>query len=204
MDVLKEVKTSTRPWHDEMEDVALSDKIASGTLSLHEYKAIILGHYIFHREAEAMLLQNEPLTSLETLALEERLKRELLRRDIQQLHLDTSLFNFHLDVRVDSVPQALGCMYVMEGATLGGTVIERSLKQVPAIVDSGAMHYYGCYGAQTGIRWKQFKETVTQQVVSKEDEQAFIESATDTFRAYAACMEKAKRQLRINKGTDEN
>jgi heme oxygenase len=200
MNVLQEVRSVTRPHHEEMEAVALSDKIAARSLNLDEYKAIILGHFVFHREAENLLMKNEELGRLETLAFTERRKLDLLARDIEVLQLEPYLFDFHLGERLDSIPRALGCMYVMEGATLGGTVIKRSLKQVPEIVDSGAMSYYAGYGRQTGSRWKQFKDTVIQQVVSEEDEQVFIETASATFRAYAACMEKAKQQLSINFG----
>lgn len=204
MNFLQEVKNTTRPWHDAMEAVALSDKIAAGTLSLSEYRAIILGHYVFHNEAETLLLANHALQDLEPLAFAERRKRNLLAKDVEMLHLASLCFDFYLDICVGSLARALGCMYVMEGATLGGTVIERSLRQVSEIVDSGAMHYYGCYGKQTGIRWKQFKETVAQQVVSEEDKQAFIETATATFREYTACMEKAMHRLQIKVGTNED
>ena len=198
MDILKEVKNRTRPWHDEMEAVAFSDKIAAGNLSLHQYKAIILGHYLFHREAERQLVSHQYLLTPEGLVLEDRLKSGLLAQDVEQLQLRPYLFDFQLHLDTDSLAKALGCMYVMEGATLGGTVIERSLSKVSAIRSSGAMHYYGCYGEQTGRRWKQFREIIVQNVVSEEEAQEFINTATATFRAYAGCMEAAKRQLHIN------
>jgi len=181
MAISKEVKNRTRPWHDEMESVALSDKIADGILSLHEYKAIVLGHYLFHREAERQLVSHQQLATLEGLCLRERLKSKLLVRDIDQLHLKPDLFDSYLYPDTDSLAKALGCMCVMEGATWGGTVTERSLNKVSAIYGSGAMHYYGCYGEQTGRRWKQFKEVVIQKVVSDGEAQDFINTATATF-----------------------
>ena len=195
MEILKKVKNATRSWHDRMEEVALSDKIAAGTLSLPEYKAVILGHYVFHQAAEQRLQQQEKLSAVAGLDLEARLKTPLLAQDVHQLGLEHYVFDFNPDISLDTVSEALGCMYVMEGATLGGTVIGRSLQKVSEITDSGAMHYYGCYGEQTGRHWKRFKEVVEQQVVTEAQEAAFVESATATFRAYAACMEKAFQMI---------
>lgn len=199
MDILKEVRSSTRPWHDKMEEVALSDKIAAGTLSLSEYKAIILGHYIFHKEAEQRLLQHKELAATEGLELTSRMKTPFLARDVEQLGLKPYRFDFFPELTIDTLPQALGCMYVMEGATLGGTVIGRSLEKVPEITSTHAMQYYGCYGEQTGKRWKRFKEVVEQQVTEENDERNFLDTAANTFRQYAACMEKAMRQMRVTK-----
>lgn len=197
MDVLRKVKDETRPWHDKMEEVALSEKIAEGTLSLPEYKAVMLGHYVFHHMAEQKLLQHHQLSAVEGMELQTRLKSPLLEQDIHQLGLEPYLFDFDPDIALDTLPEALGCMYVMEGATLGGTVIGRSLAKVPEITGSGAMHYYGCYGAHTGSRWKKFKEIVEREVSTADEGQAFVHAATVTFRQYAECMGKAFQQLEI-------
>jgi heme oxygenase len=195
MNILEKVKTATRERHDEMEAVAFSDKIAAQSLSLQEYKALILGHYVFHRETEAKLLKLTALQTLDELKVSERMKSGLLLADLQQLQLEPYLFSFQPGLQLSHPAQALGCMYVMEGATLGGSVIRRSLVKIPEIAQSGALHYYGCYGDQTGSRWKQFKQVVEQRVVSDEEQQQFLQSADDTFEQYAACMKTAVQQL---------
>lgn len=197
MSILAEVRKETRPWHDKMEEVARSDKIAAGTLSIAEYKAVILGHYVFHQQAEKRLKANELLKITQGLQLDERFKTPSLLQDMRQLNMEPLIFDFCPDLHLDTLPRALGCMYVMEGATLGGTVIGRSLQKVPEITSSGAMHYYGCYGDQTGKRWKQFKEIVEREVSTEDEGQAFVHAATVTFRQYAECMERAFQQLEI-------
>jgi heme oxygenase len=57
------------------------------------------------------------------------------------------------------------------------------------------MHYYGCYGEQTGKRWKRFKEVVEQQGVTEAQQEEFVDTALHTFRTYADCMKKALVQL---------
>lgn len=191
MNILKKVRSTTRPWHDRMEEVALSSKIGDGTLSLHEYKSIILGHYVFHQSAEEMLLQSGTLHNVESLSVDERMKSQSLANDIDQLGIRPYTFAYRPRISVDTVPQALGVMYVMEGATLGGTVIGKALQDNPDIANSGAMDYYGCYGSLTGSRWKQFKEIVVREICTENDQSIFIEAAESTFKEYAACMEQA-------------
>ena len=52
--------------------------------------------------------------------------------------------------------QLLGCLYVIEGATLGGRSITRHLQiQLGLTPESGGAFFDG-YGAQTGSHWKAF------------------------------------------------
>ena len=52
--------------------------------------------------------------------------------------------------------QLLGCLYVIEGATLGGRTITRHLQtQLGLTPESGGAFFDG-YGAQTGSHWKAF------------------------------------------------
>lgn len=82
---------------------------------------------------------------------------------------------------VTSVARLLGCLYVIEGATLGGQIITRrlhaSLRLTPA---SGAAFLNG-YGVHTGERWKAFcamATTVAQRTGRDED---ILASANLTF-----------------------
>lgn len=53
-----------------------------------------------------------------------------------------------------------GCLYVIEGATLGGQIIIRNLNaHLGLTADSGASFFDG-YGPQTGARWKAFCSAV--------------------------------------------
>jgi heme oxygenase len=52
--------------------------------------------------------------------------------------------------------KAFGCLYVMEGSTLGGKIIYNILKKQLGLSDSaGASFFYG-YGPATGEKWKTF------------------------------------------------
>jgi heme oxygenase len=57
---------------------------------------------------------------------------------------------------VDSLPQALGVHYVLEGATLGGAVIAKLARRELGV----SAAFFGAYGTEVGSRWRAFGEYV--------------------------------------------
>ena len=52
--------------------------------------------------------------------------------------------------------QLLGCLYVIEGATLGGRSITRHLQIRLGLTPESGGAFFDGYGAQTGSHWKAF------------------------------------------------
>ena len=50
--------------------------------------------------------------------------------------------------------QGFGCLYVLEGATLGGRQITALLQSSP--VSTSARRFFNSYGSETGARWREF------------------------------------------------
>jgi heme oxygenase len=65
-----------------------------------------------------------------------------------------------VDSNIPSQTFAMGALYVLEGATLGGSVIQKQLAQNINFPEKIALHYYRCYGAQLMANWKQFLEVL--------------------------------------------
>ena len=55
---------------------------------------------------------------------------------------------------VASSARLFGCLYVIEGATLGGQVITRHLHTHLGLTPACGASFFSGYGAQTGSRWK--------------------------------------------------
>ncbi|WP_370877052.1 biliverdin-producing heme oxygenase [Acidovorax sp. A1169] len=79
-----------------------------------------------------------------------------------------------------------GCLYVIEGATLGGPMIIKNLSlNLGLTVASGASFFDG-YGAQTGSRWKAFCAAVPgEDVDSHGGAEAMLCSANLTFDVFS-------------------
>lgn len=63
--------------------------------------------------------------------------------------------------RIAGAAEALGALYVLEGATLGGRIIYRHAAGPLGVTPEHGAAYYQGYGDGTGERWKAFGQAVT-------------------------------------------
>jgi heme oxygenase len=77
-------------------------------------------------------------------------------------------------------PQALGGLYVTEGATLGGQIISRHLEQTLGLSARRGAAFFSCYGLQVGAMWRAFCAILQTQTTAEQDE-VVIAAARQTF-----------------------
>jgi heme oxygenase len=84
-----------------------------------------------------------------------RRKAHLAAQDLAALGVDPGTVRRCARVALpalDPAARALGCLYVMEGQTLGGRVLLRALRQPGAPVPAA---FLDAYGDATGARWQE-------------------------------------------------
>lgn len=86
--------------------------------------------------------------------------------------------------QVDGTDQALGRMYVLEGSTLGGAVIDRHLAGLPQLAGV-RVRAFSPYGPDTGAMWHAFRRTARERVATGGDAEAVVAAAQQTFGAFA-------------------
>lgn len=92
--------------------------------------------------------------------------------------------------RLTTLADAAGCVYVLEGATLGGQVLSRHLARHLGIApDRGGRFLHG-HGAETGPRWRAFVGRLDL-VGRRPDVPAarVVAAAVGTFAAFEAWLE---------------
>lgn len=78
--------------------------------------------------------------------------------------------------------RGLGCLYVMEGATLGGRVLLRLLGDRLEISPGAGGRFYSGYGDRTGAMWASFGRFADAYVAARPaGADAVVEAASDTF-----------------------
>ena len=78
-----------------------------------------------------------------------------------------------------------GCMYVLEGATLGGQIIRRLLKEKLSITSANGGAFFSAYGDRVRVMWNEFREALSQFAISHPDEsEAIVASASETFAKF--------------------
>ena len=75
----------------------------------------------------------------------------------------------------------MGCLYVMEGSTLGGKFIARQVQEKLGLSPEAGTAFFSGYGNETGARWKTFREALSRHSAETGDEALIIEAAEDTF-----------------------
>lgn len=81
--------------------------------------------------------------------------------------------------------EALGRLYVLEGSTLGGALIDRHLATVREL--SGLrMRAFSPYGPETGAMWHGFRRAARARVAAGGDAVTMVTAARQTFSALAA------------------
>lgn len=155
------LKQHTAEYHDAAEALFNSRKIFSKTFTLKDYKKIIGTNYLMLLHAEERIFRRLSGTLGDTLQLEERKKLPLIEKDLAGLTIESRTVSGGPEFT--SEHEALGAMYVIEGSTLGGNVIARQLSKTEGF-DQVTFHFFGCYGDQTGVMWKNFKEILDTRV----------------------------------------
>lgn len=81
---------------------------------------------------------------------------------------------------VSTVPRALGCLYVVEGATLGGRIVARAVGEHLGLGPSTGATFFDGYGPATGAMWRSFLDCLKACTTSRDEA---VEAAVDTFAA---------------------
>jgi heme oxygenase (biliverdin-IX-beta and delta-forming) len=184
--ILERLKTETRPYHDRIEEVGFSTQIMSGQLTLEEYKMLVINNYRIHKLVEDTLEQNPQVKNLEGLEFDNRKKTAMLAKDLESLGLNPADYTTD-DITLDlsDFHTAMGVYYVLEGSTLGGSVIARQLAKNEQIAAAGVteFNFYGCYGDMVGPRWKAFQQVLINVATDTAAEDKMVAGASAAFNA---------------------
>ncbi len=177
--VLTRLRIETRPQHDAIE-AALD--ITSETLTLDAYRLTIERFHGFYLPLEAGLVKIGGWME-RGLDLTERQKTLLLKNDLQALGVSDPEMVPVCTVLPPhgTVAAAFGCLYVLEGATLGGQVIMPLLRNRLGITPETGGQFFRGYGDRTGAMWQAFRAVLTASVVKPCEADEAVAAAKETF-----------------------
>jgi heme oxygenase len=179
--ILKSLKQSTRERHASLESQL---PLLDPELSLDSYRHLMTRFFGYYAPLEAMLL-SLPYWDEIDFDYVVRIKTPRLEQDLLALGATPETLAGSACCQnlpsVDSIPNILGCLYVIEGATLGGQIITSRLQATLGLtMDSGASFFNG-YGAETGSHWHAFGKLVTAYAERFGGDEDIITTANQTF-----------------------
>jgi heme oxygenase len=156
MTLQEKLKAATTTEHDDLEEKMFVGNIMSKTLSIAQYKQLLLTNYLIHANYETEIFSKIEASIAESLHLDERAKLGALEKDLVQAALPPATIVIP-NYRNWTPWKALGAMYVLEGATMGGKVIYKQLLANPNFSKVNfKFNYYHCYGDQLMSKWTEF------------------------------------------------
>ena len=147
---------------------------------LGQYTKLVQAFFGFLAPVEERLSE---LTTLQDpdLALQSRLKSQLLKEDLLILGCDpAAVRRCERLPRLDTFPRGIGCLYVLEGSTLGSQIISRRLEEKLHLNENSGASYFNAYGGLVGSRWMEFKRFVLASVRPEHADEV-VGAARDTF-----------------------
>ena len=188
--ILARLKRETAEQHARVE--AMLPLLDAG-LTRDAYRRVLAAFYGFHRPLEPALWSAPGLAALGLHAAERR-KVPLLERDLRALGLDDAALAALPDCArlpdVGTLPHAVGCLYVLEGATLGGRVIERRLVRTLGVDAARGGAFFASYGERVGPMWAAYRAAAARYAEEGGDENAVVAAAVETFASLARWLEE--------------
>ena len=184
--ILEQLKKATRPYHEAMERDPLSRSLLSPAISHDDYVHILQVYLGFYAPLEQALFSLPDWAKL-GFDIERRRKAGMPLHDLRALGASTIDANDVLHCSalppVVDLGVALGCMYVLEGATLGGQLIARHLGATLGLGPTSGSAFFNSHGAELGPRWKEFRALLEAQAATPAISEAAVATAAATFLA---------------------
>lgn len=123
--------------------------------------------------------------------LEERSKLRLLRADLAALggpdHVPSPTVVPHLP----TLAAGFGCLYVLEGSTLGGQLILRHVSASLGVGAAGGASFFASYGPRLGAMWQSFGRAATAHCEDAPRIEEAVSAAIATFESFEGWLGSA-------------
>jgi heme oxygenase len=184
---LADLRAATRSDHDRLEARLALGRAASSPAA---WAAVLRAFLGFVEPMEARLAASPLAGALPD--LHERLRAPLLRADLRALGEDPTAAPRCTDLpAAGALAEAFGVAYVLEGSTLGGAVIARTVgRDAPEL--AGALRFFGAAGPQAAARWRGFLAALERWPATAEDRHRAGGAAAATFATLERWLDRAK------------
>jgi heme oxygenase len=151
--ILQELRKITAPQHQALES-AFDGRDSLGSKSA--YEKLLIRFFGIHSTLEAQLAMVQGLPA----ALPDfagRRKSSALTADLAAFGVSTDGAAICTDLpELKTISQALGCLYVLEGSTLGGQFMAREVRERLNLGPQIGSEFFSSYGSKVGSMWKTF------------------------------------------------
>ena len=173
--------------HEAHERVEARVNLLERTATLADYRRLLERFYGFYLPLESRIAVSLA-RSLSDFDFEARRKTHLLEKDLEAFGVfpeQRAAFPLCHDLPpLGTTAQVMGCLYVLEGATLGGQIISRHLLLTHGLNAENGAAFFNGYGSENGRMWRDFGTALRQSAVENTENEEILQSAERTFAAF--------------------
>jgi heme oxygenase len=197
--VMDRLRSETRPHHDRAEQSGFGTLVMDGGLQLELYVAHLTAwrRLLSHLETALRTSDDQIVQEVwhEGLAKVPALDADIDALSSGGLKLNDATakavasFISMIDDLAERDPTALlGILYVLEGSTMGGSVMKPRIADQLELENDRGLSYYGVYGNQVGVHFKAFRSTMAEAANGSGAEDRIVDAAKDTFDGVSAIL----------------
>ena len=167
--LLGRMRAATRVLHERLESKTLGNKIMEGTLTVPEYHRLVRWQERVHHTLEP----------------------QLAKFTVGGYRYRPRFADGDASVPPAALPEALGLAYVLEGSSLGGSMIYQKLRANPALASEAPFSFYRGQ-AETGVKqWRALARELGRLELSEAETERAAESARRAFLRFEQEWEAA-------------
>ena len=190
--IMERLRTETRPQHDKAEESGFGVAVMSKTLPRSAYCIHIAAHRAILEAIETAHAVNES-PRIQAVWHEGLKKVPLLDNDLRALGCDSEVmpamtceavdrFCGMVERRAAEEPESLpGVLYVLEGSTMGGSIMKMKLAESLGLSEGNGLDYYSVYGNEVRKHFMDFKERMGRAYDGSCYEDMIVEAGRETF-----------------------
>lgn len=174
--MINKLREATKVLHEQIEQENSAKHIMDHSISLEEYKLLLLQNFLAYRIAERQI--NKYFSS------ENSSKHKLLEKDLEALGVNApEFFEVENSFVCESLVQALGAAYVIEGSSLGGMMISKEMKNCPKLENIPQQQFFN--GDRSSMKgWNDFLKKLRQTNFSEMEKNEAADKAVETFKLF--------------------
>jgi len=178
------LKEETIEVHTKAEKL-LTPKLSS-IKTYDDYAAVLKMFYGYFHPLEKIIRKHINIDVLRD--VDERRNSLFILHDLKSINYSTENLAVCDDLpEIKSVADAFGCLYVLEGSTLGGRMISRMLmKNFYIKLGDNNLNFFNGYKEDTGKKWAHFLSVINQY---EENAETIVAAANKTFEGLTKWME---------------
>lgn len=170
MMMLNRLREETAELHREIEKDNLAKKIMDHSITVNEYKTLLIQNFVAYNEAENEIAKYLPDSNTD--------KTERLKADLENLGVKN--LDFDLDFSCHNEAEAIGAAYVIEGSAMGGMIIGKEIRNCPSLEKFPEQQFFN--GNRSNVKnWNEYLKFLRSREFTDVEVEAASNKAKETF-----------------------